>query len=395
MNAITRKNSIALAILFALRMFGLFIILPVFTLHAQKIPGGADLFWVGFALGAFGLTQVFCQIPYGIASDIFGRKPLILLGLFLFASGSLLGFFSQDLLTLTLARALQGAGAFSGVITALATDIIPDSDITKTMAMIGSTIALMFALSLVFSPIFYGYFSLNGIFLLVFCLTLPALWILYQLPENPASFKQKSTVNAQKISKFAMLKSVFFNGDLALLNIGIFLLSIIQTAFFIVVPARLLLENLAAFEHWKAYLPAIFTAFLVMVPFIIFAEKKNKMAFVFRLNIAFILLTALGLYFSPLSLWLSIFWLFLFFVAFNVLEATLPLLVARRSPSHLKGSAMGIYNTAQSAGMFVGGGLGGLLAKYAGHHAILLGSFLIGIIWLWLTKNQNFAPKKS
>ena len=231
--------------------------------------------------------------------------------------------------------------------------------------------------------------------MLVFCLTLPALWILYQLPENPATFKQKSTVNAQKISKFAMLKSVFFNGDLALLNIGIFLLSIIQTAFFIVVPARLILENLAAFEHWKAYLPAIFTAFLVMVPFIIFAEKKNKMAFVFRLNIAFILLTALGLYFSPLSLPLSIFWLFLLFVAFNVLEATLPSLVARRSPSHLKGSAMGIYNTAQSAGMFVGGGLGGLLAKYAGHHAILIGSFLIGIIWLWLTKNQNFAPKKS
>ncbi len=379
-----------LAALFALRMFGLFIILPVFTLAAQNLPDGNDLFWVGFALGAFGLSQVFFQIPYGSFSDIYGRKKLIFIGLIFFGAGSLLGAVSDSVFMLTIARFLQGAGAFSGVISALAADITVDEDLTKTMAMIGSSIALMFALSLILSPILFGFIGLNGIFACVFLLTIPAFWILHKLPENP----QFSTVNRKKFSKND-LKNIFWNTDLNALNLGIFLLSSIQTAFFILLPRRLLLENLEPHQHFLAYTPAIIAAVIVMVPLIILAEKKNKMAAIFRLNIAFIAATALGLYFFPHHFWNLVFWIFLFFVAFNVLEATLPSLLARRCPPEVKGTAMGIYNTAQSAGMFFGGMAGGALGKYYGEASILVMCVLFSVVWLILTKKQNFAPKKS
>ena len=390
MNKETKKNSTMLAALFALRMFGLFIILPVFTLAAQNLPDGRDLFWVGFALGAFGLSQVFFQIPYGIFSDIYGRKPLIFIGLIFFGAGSLLGALSDSVFMLTIARILQGAGAFSGVISALAADITVDQELTKTMAMIGSSIALMFALSLILSPILFGFVGLNGIFACVFLLTIPAFWILHKLPENP----QLSTVNRRKFSK-EDLKKIFLNTDLNALNTGIFLLSSIQTAFFILLPRRLLFENLPTHQHYLAYTPAILLAVVVMVPFIISAEKKNKMAFVFRLNIAFIALTAIGLYFFPHHFWNLVFWIFLFFVAFNVLEATLPSLLARRCPPEVKGTAMGVYNTAQSAGMFFGGMMGGALGKFYGEASILVMCLFFALLWLFFTKKQNFAPKKS
>ncbi len=389
MNATTLKNSARLAILFALRMLGLFIILPVFALHAQNLNGGTDLFWVGFALGAFGLTQVLFQIPYGMASDIFGRKPLIFIGLILFLLGSFLGFLSKDILTLTLARALQGAGAFSGVVTALATDITPEEDLTKTMAMIGSSIALMFALSLVLSPVLYGFIGLNGIFFVVFLFSFFSFFILKKLPNPPPS----STVNLKKISKVKMFQSILKNKDLNLLNLGIFLLSLIQTSFFIFIPTRLVLIDLPAFTHWRAYLPAIFGAFLVMIPFILYAEKKGKLSLVFRFAIFLLFFPILGLYFSDFHFWNTVFYLFLFFVSFNVLEALLPSGVAKIAPPDLKGLAMGIYNTAQSAGIFCGGILGGWLAKHWGNFAILELCFCVCILWLFLTKNQNFLNK--
>ena len=382
-----RRAGASLASIFALRMLGLFLILPVFSVYAKTLPGGDNLALVGFALGAYGLTQALFQIPYGIASDIWGRKLVIVIGLLVFALGSFVAAAAPDLHWIIVGRVLQGAGAISAAVTALAADLTREEHRTKVMAMIGSSIGLVFALSLVGAPLLYGLIGMGGLFALTGVLALLAIVLLLKaVPPAPAS---------QGHAKLP-LRQVLFNGDLFRLNLGIFVLHMMQMAMFVVLPHALVDHGgLAASEHWKVYLPAVLVSFAIMVPAIIAAERKDKMAAIFRGAVALLIIVQTGLFFFGQALWTLAFWLMLFFVAFNILEATLPSLVSRTAPPTAKGAALGVYNTTQAIGLFIGGAGGGYIAQRFGDNAVFAACAGLALLWLAVAGSMNFPRRRD
>ena len=380
MSPAERRAGLSLAAIFALRMLGLFLILPVFAVHAHGMPGGDSTALVGMAIGAYGLTQAFLQIPFGAASDRFGRKPVIVVGLLLFVAGSVVAALAQDVQTVVVGRVLQGAGAISAAVTALAADLTRDQHRTKVMAMIGSSIGLVFALSMVAAPILYAAVGMSGLFWLTAALAVLAiLTIVFVVPAAPPV--------PRAVGRFG---EVLANGQLMRLNFGVFALHLMQTAMWVLVPAGLVAAGLPVAEHWKIYLPAVLLSFVVMVPAIIVAEKKGRMKQVFNAAIGLLLLVQAGLYVDGAGLWPLAILLTLFFVAFNVLEATQPSWISKIAPPHAKGTALGVYNTLQSAGLFLGGALGGWLAQHVGAGAVpLLGG---GLALAWLILAAGMAP---
>jgi MFS family permease len=382
-----RRIGSSLASIFALRMLGLFLILPVFSVYAKTLPGGDNLALVGFALGAYGLTQAFFQIPYGIASDIFGRKQVIVVGLLLFALGSFVAAWAPDLNWIIAGRVLQGAGAISAAVTALAADLTREEHRTKVMAMIGSSIGLVFALSLVGAPLLYGWIGMGGLFVLTGVLALIAIVLLLKAvpPAPPPHGHEKLP-----------LRRVISDTNLLRLNLGIFVLHMVQMAMFVVLPHALVNHGgLEAASHWKVYLPAVLGSFVVMVPAIIAAERKDKMRPVFLAAIALVAVVQTGLYFLHESLWSLSLWLLLFFIAFNVLEATLPSLVSRTAPPSAKGAALGVYNTTQAIGLFIGGALGGYIAQHFGDNAVFAACTGLALIWLAVANTMNFPQRRA
>ena len=370
-----RRAGLGLASIFALRMLGLFLILPVFSVYAQHLPSGGDMALVGLALGAYGLTQTFLQIAYGAASDRFGRKPVIVFGLLLFAAGSFVAAMANDIYGIIGGRALQGAGAISAAVTALAADLTREQHLTKVMALIGSSIGLVFALSMVAAPLLYAGIGMPGIFFLTGMLSLLAIIVvLNYVPAAPAIPRQAG---------WSSFVEVLGHPQLLRMNFGVFVLHLMQTAMWIVVPAALISSGaLPVGDHWMVYLPAVLLSFVVMVPAIIAAEKHGKMRLVFNGAIVLLLAVQLGFGFFGHGRYALFFWLLLFFIAFNVLEAIQPSLIARIAPAHAKGAALGVYNTTQSLGLFLGGLLGGLLVKFLGTSAVWLVCALLALIWL-------------
>ena len=370
-----RRAGLGLASIFALRMLGLFLILPVFSVYAQHLPSGGDMALVGLALGAYGLTQTFLQIAYGAASDRFGRKPVIVFGLLLFAAGSFVAAMANDIYGIIGGRALQGAGAISAAVTALAADLTREQHLTKVMALIGSSIGLVFALSMVAAPLLYAGIGMPGIFFLTGMLSLLAIIVvLNYVPAAPAIPRQAG---------WSSFVEVLGHPQLLRMNFGVFVLHLMQTAMWIVVPAALISSGaLPVGDHWMVYLPAVLLSFVVMVPAIIAAEKHGKMRLVFDGAIVLLLAVQLGFGFFGHGRYALFFWLLLFFIAFNVLEAIQPSLIARIAPAHAKGAALGVYNTTQSLGLFLGGLLGGLLVKFLGTSAVWLVCALLALIWL-------------
>jgi len=363
----------SLASVFALRMLGLFLILPVFTPHASELPGGDNLTLVGFALGAYGLTQALFQIPYGVASDRYGRKPVIVFGLLLFVAGSLVAALAPNIAWIVVGRVLQGAGAISAAVTALAADLTREQHRTKVMAMIGSSIGLAFALSLVAAPLLYAAISLSGIFWLTGILAAASIYVVLRVvPAAPAIHSGVRTP----------IMAVLKHPQLARLNFGVLALHLMQTALWVVVPTALVGAGLPLAEHWKVYLPAVLASFLLMVPAIIVAERYGRMVAVFVAAISLLLVVQLGLYFAGAGLYPIAAWLLLFFLGFNILEAMQPSLISRIAPGEAKGTALGIYNTTQSLGLFLGGVSGGWLAKHAGVAAVHAACAVIATIWL-------------
>ena len=371
-----KRAGASLAAIFALRMLGLFLILPVFAVHAQGIPGGSDLTLVGIALGAYGLTQSMLQIAFGAASDRFGRKRVIIIGLVIFAIGSFVAAFAQDIYWVIAGRILQGAGAISAAVTALAADLTREQHRTKVMAMIGSSIGLVFALSLVIAPVLYKAIGMGGLFSMTGTLALAAiLLVLYVVPEPPPP-------EAHEMGPIPFAK-VAFDKELLRLNFGIFTLHMAQMAMFVVIPLALVKAGgLALADHWKVYLPALLLSFVLMIPAIIVAEKKNQTKPVFNIAIGLILLTQVGFAVFGEGVWSLFFFLFVFFVGFNILEASLPSMISRIAPPQAKGLALGIYNTTQALGLAVGGALGGLLAQRYGADAVFLLCGLLTLVWL-------------
>ena len=382
-----RRAGVSLAAIFALRMLGLFLILPVFAVHASHIPGGDDLTLVGMAIGAYGLTQAFLQIAYGAASDRFGRKPVILFGLALFVLGSVVAALAGSIYMIIVGRVLQGAGAISAAVTALAADLTRDQHRTKVMAMIGSSIGLVFALSMVAAPLLYAAVGMSGIFWLTALLALGAMavmvWIVPSAPPVPRA----------TAGRFV---DVLRDGQLMRLNLGVFALHLIQTTMWVMVPAALVtVGKLPVAEHWKVYLPAVLVSFIVMVPAIIIAERRNRMKQVFNSAVALLALVQFGLYLfgdrlMPLAILLT-----LFFVAFNVLEATQPSWISRIAPPQAKGTALGVYNTLQSIGLFLGGALGGWIAQHFGSGAVSLACGALALLWLALAATMNPPPVRA
>jgi MFS family permease len=365
---------VSLSALFGLRMLGLFFILPVFAVHAPGYAGGDNLVLVGLALGAYGLTQAILQIPFGMASDRWGRKPVIYVGLAIFAAGSFLAASAHDIWTAIAGRSLQGAGAISSVVVALAADLTSEIHRTKVMAMIGSMIGASFALSLVTAPVLYRALGMGGLFVIVGVLSLAAIWLVAAVvPEAPPQPRP-----APGLAGLAEALSP----ELLRLNFGIFVLHMVQMALFVVVPPLLVESGLALADHWMLYLPVILASFAVMLPPIHYADRRNRPKPVLVGAVAVLAAVAAGLALAGRSVPLLAALLFAFFAAFNVLEAMLPSLVSRLAPARARGTAIGVYNTAQTLGLFFGGLAGGWIASRHGSGAVFGTCAVLSALWL-------------
>ena len=382
MSPLELRAGASLAGVYGLRMLGLFVILPVFAVHAAGLRGGDNLSLVGVALGAYGLSQGILQIPFGTASDRWGRKPALYVGLAVFAAGSFLGVAAHDIWTAIAARALQGAGAISSVAMALAADLTREEHRTKIMAMIGSTIGLMFALSLVGAPVLYRWIGMEGLFALTGVLSLAAMWVVRtQVPDPPArpASPPKTPGAAVRLLDLELLR----------LNAGIFILHVVLYAMFVVVPIALVQDGLALPEHWKLYLPVVLVSFVAMVPAILYADRRNGTKPVLLAAVGLLFAVELALMFVQRSVAALAVVMLGFFVAFNVLEAMLPSLVSRVAPAQGRGAAIGVYNTTQTLGVFFGGLIGGWAAARHGANGVFAVCAALAAVWLALAAGMR------
>lgn len=393
LNRIEKKAAFSLASVFGVRMLGLFMILPVFALYGEQLTGYNPL-WLGLAIGAYGLTQALLQIPMGILSDKYGRKPIILAGLVVFLIGSVVAALSTSIYGVVIGRALQGMGAVASAILALAADLSREEQRPKVMATIGMFIGLSFTLAMILGPIIADAFGLSGLFWFTGFLTILAmLMIQFMVPYsvNKAP-KGDSVAIPEQISK------LFRHPQLARLNCGVFILHMALTACFVTLPKQFVASGLALENHWQLYLPTLLGSFFLMVPFMIVAMKKQQEKPMFSGAVALLCVALFLLWILPLGFWGLVVSVVLFFTAFNYLEATMPSILSRIAPAGVKGSVMGIYSSSQFLGAFAGGILGGFVASQFGEQTIFLVMALISLVWLILSfgmeklkKSKNFS----
>lgn len=376
------NSVLPIAAIFSFRMLGLFMLIPVFTVFAAHLQGATPAL-IGLALGSYGLSQGLLQMPFGMLSDRYGRKPLLTIGLLLFASGSLIGALSHSIYMMILARTLQGTGAIGSVLIALLADLTPDEQRTKAMAVIGMTIGLSFSLAMVISPAITHHYGLPGIFYLTTGMAFLGLFLLHGVIPTPK--RERFHIDSEATP--SLFKAVIHNKHLQRLNMGIFFQHFILTATFYAIPMMLQeqLKQGHLTHQWHFYLPLMIFAFIFMVPFILLAEKKRQMKPVFIGSVLVTSLTQFLLAFSN-QYWLSLFALMLaYFLAFNILEASLPSLVSKQADANSKGTAMGIYSSSQFLGIFAGGALAGLLYQWAGDKGIFLTNGLLALLWLFIS----------
>ena len=377
MTAMERRSSFSLATIFALRMLGLFLILPVFAIEAARYPGGSDPALIGLAMGIYGLMQACLQFPFGMASDRLGRKRVIIFGLLVFAVGSFVAAWAPSLVWLTLGRALQGAGAVSAAVTALLADQTRDEVRTKSMALVGASIGLMFALSLVVAPLLVAYVGLGGLFALTGGLALMGVAVIvWWVPAEPLVHKNVPRGRLLEVLRLPALLR---------LNLGVFILHAVQLAMWMAVPAMLVDAGLPREHHWWVYLPAVLASFLVMGMTLFPLEKRGYLRAVFLTAIGLTTVVQFGLLLAATGapgVGVLGGLLFVFFCGFNVLEASQPSLASRVAPAHARGAAMGVYNTLQSLGFFVGGVSGGWLIKHTGPQGLFTACAAGMVVWL-------------
>lgn len=371
------RSLVGLAFLYATRMLGLFMVLPVLGLYASDYSGGSAI-TVGICLGIYGLTQGVLQIPFGIASDRFGRKQLIALGMVVFAVGSVIAALSESMYGVIMGRALQGSGAVASVIMALLSDLTREENRTRAMAAVGGSIGLSFAVAMVLGPLVASRWGMPSIFWLTALLAGLGVLVLLLVIPNPAV----NNTGHDVIPLPAMLSRVLHDGELQRLNLGIFVLHFAQMATWVSVP--LLLEqnmNFAREDHWYLYVVTMGGGFLLMVPFIWWGETRRRMKPVFVAAIGILVLAEAMMARADQNLTLMVAGLLVFFMAFNLLEASLPSLVSKMSPAGIKGTAMGVYSTSQFLGAFGGGVLGGLVAHTFGLFAVFWLALVAALLW--------------
>lgn len=374
LTSVERRASIMLALLFASRMLGLFLLTPIFAVAALSIPGGSDAAKVGLALGAYGLTQAVMQIPLGMASDRYGRRPVIVFGMLLFILGGVICALAENIDWIIAGRVIQGLGAISAAITAWVADATRPEVRTRAMAMVGGSIGISFAVSLVLSPVLVGEFGLSGLFWAISILGFICLLI--------AAFAVPSTPQSKAAIVQASPRDVLGHADLLRLNFGVFCLHFILMAIFIVAPG--LLATLGGYDSahlWEVYLPVILLSFVLMVPAVFYTETRHAHKVAMETSVAGLVVFLALMPMASASFFGFVAMLVGFFIAFNILEALQPSLVSRVAPPEYKGLALGFYNTAQSLGIFAGGVTGGLLASYDRPAAVFLVSSGLAFIW--------------
>jgi MFS family permease len=386
MSAPELRATVSLAAIFALRMLGLFMIMPVFSVYAKTIPGGDNLLLVGIALGAYGVTQSLLYIFYGWVSDMVGRKPVIAAGLVIFAIGSFVAAGAHDMMWIIVGRVIQGMGAVSSAVLAFIADLTAEEHRTKAMAMVGGSIGMSFAVAIVGAPIVFHWVGMSGLFALVGVFSILAvavvIWVVPDSPSKPVHVR-------------APFAEVLHNVELLRLNFGVLVLHATQTALFLVVPRLLVDAGLPVASHWKIYLPVMGLAFVLMVPAIIAAEKRGKMKAVVVSAIGLILIGQLLLGSLAHTLVIVSAVLFVYFLGFNILEASQPSLVSKLAPGNRKGAATGVYNTTQSIGLALGGVVGGWMLKHNGASAVFYTCSGLVLCWLIIAANMKAPPRRG
>jgi MFS family permease len=370
-----RRATFSLAGIFALRMLGLFLVLPVFAVYAEHLDGATPLL-VGLALGAYGLTQAALQVPFGMASDRFGRKPVITFGLLLFAVGSLVCAQAHTIQLMLAGRLLQGSGAVAAAITALMADLTREEMRTRAMATLGGAIAMSFAFSMVAGPIIGAAWGVDVIFAIVAALSGLAIVYLWVAVPHPPQMRHHRDMELTASD----LGPILANPHLRRLNFGVFVLHMSMTAVFVSVPG-LLAQWMPAGSLWKVYLPVILVSFALMVPSTILAEAKGKIRQVVRLAIAVVAASAAVFLAGAGSQVGVIAGLAVFFIGFNMLEPVMPSMVTKFSPAGSRGTAVGVFNTCQFLGPFFGGMIGGAL-MHVGPQALF--GFMLAANLAWL-----------
>jgi len=397
MTPLERRASASLASLFALRVLGLFLVLPVFALEASRYPGGADAAQVGLAFGIYGLAQACLQIPFGLAADRWGRKPVIVFGLLLFALGSLWAAVATDLESLLMARALQGSGAISAAVTALLADLTRNTVRTKGIALVGVSISGMFVLSLVIAPGLNAVIGLPGLFALTAGLAgLGVVAVLWWVPRAPPLKQRVDPLNG--------LRAVLQNPQLLRLNFGVFSLHAIQLAMWMVIPDLLVRAGLIKVAHWQVYLPAVVGSLVVLGGVLFRLERRGYLRGALLTAVVCLLLSQVGFYAylhtGATATWgylsgLGIigFLLFLFFIGFNAMEASQPSLVSKFVVPEHRGAALGVFNTAQSLGFFVGGAAGGWLLQNTSAPVVF--TTCAGWLLVWALLIRGLKPQQA
>ena len=376
MTRMEKRATVSLASIYSLRMLGLFMLLPVLSLFTEQMPGSTPKL-VGLTMGIYGLTQAVLQIPFGLFSDRFNRKAIIVIGLLLFLTGSVVAALATDIYGILIGRALQGCGAVSAAVMALLADLTQEVNRTKAMATIGASIGVSFGVAMTVGPVIAHHFGISGIFWLIAILAALAVPVIVFIVPNP----QKISVHRDAEYIPSELSSVIKNADLLRLNYGIFSLHLILMASFVVVPLLMRDAGLLAGKHWLVYLPVLVTSMAAIIPFVIIAEKKRRMKTVFVGAVISLVLANLGFILLHGQLIGLIACLWVFFCGFNLLEATLPSLISKTAPGDLKGTAMGIYSSSQFMGAFLGGASGGWLYGEYGPSSVFIFSAAIAASW--------------
>jgi len=378
MNTLEWRVALSLSAVYAVRMLGLFMILPVFSLYADSFPGSTE-FLTGLAIGIYGLTQALFQIPLGLASDRIGRKPVIIGGLLIFAFGSIVAATADSIWWIIIGRTLQGMGAIAAATMALAADLTREEFRARIMAFIGMSIGASFMLAMILGPLLNAWAGLSGIFWVTMGLALSGiLLILFAVPQ-PVQIRSHRDAGILK----GYIGKTLQNTSLLRMDFGVFILHLIMTANFLVIPQLLEQQlNFPSVEHWKIYLPVFLLSFLLAVPLIILAERKRKIKSVLLFAVVLLILSQLLMALGYNHNLLLIISFLVFFVGFNFLEAVQPSLVAKYSAVDTKGTAMGIYSSAQFFGIFIGGAVGGLIDQQFGITGVFAFSAVMAVVWL-------------